>query len=120
MSFDISSLNGKTITSATLDLSSCSQVQNPFTSLAGVWVGELQYALPLDQSDYETSGTGIQNMSSLPAAPIDVKAFVQSRVNEGKARFQIRLHPAGATDADGQADYISCNSGSVTLKIGYQ
>jgi hypothetical protein len=121
MSFDISSLSGKTISSATLNLSSCSVMQNPFASLAGLWVGELQYPLPLDQSDYDLSGTGVQLLTSAPGTSIDVKSFVQTRVTESRARFQIRLHPASASsDGDGQADYLACNAGSVTLTIVYQ
>lgn len=121
MSFDISSLSGKTVTSATLDLGSCSQMQDPFGSLAGIWVGEVQYALPLDQSDYNISGTGIQLLNALPGGSIDVKALLQARISEGKSRFQIRLHPAaGASDGDGQADYMSCGSGAPKLNVTYQ
>ena len=120
LSFDISSLSGKTINSATLNLSSCSAMQNPFASLAGIWVGELQYALPLDQTDYDVAGTGIVLLNSVPGSGIDVKSFVQTRATEGRARFQIRLHPAGPSDLDGQADYLTCNPGSVTLTIQYQ
>jgi len=120
MSFDISTLSGKTIQSASLALGSCSQMQDPFASLSGIWVGEVQYALPLDQSDFNISGTGILLLNALPG-PIDVKSQVQTRVTEGKARFQIRLHPAAAnSDGDNQADYVSCNAGSVTLTIVYQ
>lgn len=118
MSFDISSLIGKTVQSASLALGSCSTMQNPFTSLSGIWVGEVQYPLPLDQADYNIAGTGIVNLNAIPA-PIDVKTYVQTRISEGKSRFQIRLHPAGPSDMDGQADYISCNAGSVTLTITY-
>ncbi len=120
MSFDISSLSGKTVTSAALDLGSCSQAQDPFGSLAGIWVGEVQYALPLDQSDYNISGTGIQLLNALPGGSIDVKALLQARITEGKSRFQIRLHPAGATDGDGQADYMSCGGGTPKLNVTYQ
>lgn len=120
MSFDISSLSGKTISSATLNLSGCSVMQNPFTSLAGIWVGELQYPLPLDQSDYELGGNGVLLLTSAPGNSIDVKSFVQTRASESRARFQIRLHPASASsDGDGQADYIACSAGSVTLTIKY-
>ena len=95
-------------------------MQDPFASLSGIWVGEVQYALPLDQSDFNISGTGILLLNALPG-PIDVKSQVQTRVTEGKARFQIRLHPAAAnSDGDNQADYVSCNAGSVTLTIVYQ
>jgi hypothetical protein len=120
MSFDISTLSGKTIKSASLALAGCSAMQDPFTgSLAGIWVGEVQYALPLDQSDYNIAGTGIVLLNALPG-PIDVKSYLQTRTTEGKARFQIRLHPSGPTDNDGAADYMSCNANSVTLTISYQ
>lgn len=120
MSFDISSLSGKTVTAAALDLSSCAAMQNPFAGLAGIWVGEVQYALPLDQSDYNISGSGIQLLNSLPGSSIDVKSNVQTRATEGKSRFQIRLHPAGPSDADGQADYITCDASGPKLTITYQ
>jgi hypothetical protein len=120
MSFDISSLGGKTVTAATLDLSACAQMQDPFGSLAGIWVGEVQYTLPLDQSDYDISGTGIQLLNALPNSSIDVKSYVQTRVTEGKSRFQIRLHPAGPSDGDGQADYMTCSASGPKLTITYQ
>jgi Ig-like domain from next to BRCA1 gene len=121
MSFDISSISGKTVTAATLDLSSCSQMQDPFGgSLAGIWLGEVQYALPLDQTDYDVASTAIQLLNSLPGSSIDVKSLVQTRVTEGKSRFQIRLHPKGPSDADGQADYITCGANGPKLTITYQ
>jgi hypothetical protein len=58
MSFDISSVSGKTVTAATLDLSSCAVMQDPFAGLAGIWVGDVQYALPLT-SQIMISGSGI-------------------------------------------------------------
>jgi len=120
MSFDISTLSGKTIKSASLAFGGCSATQDPFTgSLGGIWVGEVQYALPLDQSDYNIAGTGIVLLNSLPG-PIDVKSYLQTRTTEGKARFQIRLHPSGPSDGDGTADYMSCNANLVTLTITYQ
>lgn len=121
MSFDISSLSGKTVTAASLDLSSCSDVQNPFSDLSGIWVGEVQYALPLDQSDYNISGSGIEQLNSMPGSSIDVKSNLQTRVTEGKSRFQIRLHPSsGTSDGDGQADYITCSTSGPKLSITYQ
>ena len=121
MSFDISSISGKVITNALLDLSSCSQMQDPFGgALAGIWVGELQYPLPLDQSDYNLSGSGVLLLNALPTSSINVKTQVQTRVTEGKSRFQIRLHPTGPSDADGQADYMSCSASGPVLTITYQ
>lgn len=120
MSFDISSLAGKTLTGATLDLHSCTKTLNPFTNLGGIWVSELQYALPLDQSDFDTSGTGIILLSAVPDNPLDVKTYIQARTNEGRARFQIRLHSAAGSNRDGQADFMSCNPGQVVLRVSYQ
>lgn len=120
MSFDISSISGKTVSAATLDLSSCAAMQDPFAGLSGIWIGEVQYTLPLDQSDYEVSGNGILQLSSLPGSSIDVKSSVQARATEGKSRYQIRLHPAGPSDADGQGDYLTCSSSGPKLTITYQ
>jgi hypothetical protein len=45
MSFDISALIGKTISAATLDLSSCAATLDPFGgTLGGITVSEVQYA----------------------------------------------------------------------------
>lgn len=118
MSFNIAALSGKTIQSASLALGGCSQQNDPFSGLAGIWVGEVQYTLPLKQADYNLPGTGIQLLNSIPT-PIDVKTLLQTRINEGKNRFQIRLHPAGPSDGDGQADYMTCSAGSVTLTVVY-
>lgn len=117
MSFNISSLAGKTITNATLDLTGCSAVRNPFSNLAGIWVGEVQYSLPLSQSAYNVSGTGIQLLNAVPGSPISMTARVQTRVNESSSRFQIRLHPAGPSNGDSLADYMTC--GAPVLSITY-
>jgi hypothetical protein len=120
MSFNIATLSGKTIQSASLALGSCSQVRDPFGNLAGIWVGEVQYTLPLKQADYNLSGTGIVNLGSIPGAPLDVKSLVQARITEGKPRFQIRLHPAAAnSNGDNLADYFACSANAVTLTIVY-
>lgn len=120
MSFDISSISGKTVSEATLDLSSCTQENDPFGSLSNITLGEVQYALPLDQSDYTVSGSGIDTLTSMPGSDIDVTSYVQTRVTEGKSRFQIRFHPNGPSDVDGQADHIECGASSPKLTITYQ
>jgi hypothetical protein len=117
MSFNISSLAGKTIVEASLNLSGCSVVRNPFANLSGIWVGEVQYTTPLSQTAYSVSGTGIQLLNAVPANPIDMTARVQTRVNESRSRFQIRLHPAGPSNGDNLADYMTC--GAPVLNITY-
>jgi hypothetical protein len=108
MSFDISALAGKTIVEASLNLSSCSALRNPFANLGGIWVGEVQYALPLSQSAYNIGGTGIQLLNAIPGSPLNMTARVQTRANESANRFQIRLHPAGPSNGDNLADYMTC------------
>lgn len=125
MSFDISDLGSKTIVSANLDLTSCGVAHDPFsphnTGLDGIWVGEVQYNLPLDQTDYGISGTGVVLLNAKPVSSIDVKSYVQSRVNQSKSRFQIRLHPNYAnSNGNNLADYMSCGSGNPKLNIIYQ
>ncbi|MFO7585032.1 MAG: NBR1-Ig-like domain-containing protein [Anaerolineales bacterium] len=118
MSFDISALAGKTIVEASLNLSGCSVVRNPFANLSGIWVGEVQYTTPLSQTAYSIGGTGIQLLNAIPASPIDVTSRVQTRVNESRSRFQIRLHPASAnSNNDNLADYMTC--GAPVLSITY-
>ena len=121
ISFNISSISGKTVTAATLDLSDCSEMHDPFGDLAGIWVGEVQYTLPLDQTDYDITGSGITLLTSHPGSSIDVKSYVQTRVTAGESRFQIRLHPsAGSSNADGEADYMSCSATGPKLTITYE
>jgi hypothetical protein len=121
MSFDISSVSGKVITGANLDLSTCSKTQDPFAgTLAGILVKELQFALPLDDSDYNLAASDVVALNALPGSTINVKSQVQTRVTEGKSRFQIRLEPKGPSDADGQADYMSCSASGPVLTITYQ
>lgn len=125
MSFDISDISNKTIVSASLDLTGCTVLHDPFSAhpagLDGIWVGDVQYTLPLDQSDYGITGTGIVLLSAKPTSTIDVKANVQNRVNQSKSRFQIRLHPNYAnSNGDNQSDYISCGSGGPKLNVIYQ
>jgi hypothetical protein len=117
MSFNISSLAGKTIVEASLNLSGCNTVRSPFANLSGIWVGEVQYTTPLSQAAYSVGGSGIQLLNAVPGSPIDVTSRVQTRVNESRSRFQIRLHPAGSSNGDNLADYMTC--GAPVLSITY-
>ncbi|MBI5031364.1 MAG: hypothetical protein HZB51_12615 [Chloroflexi bacterium] len=120
--FDISALHGRTIDSAKLDLTGCTQTGNPFstavsTQLGGIWVGEVQYSVPLSQAAYNASGTAIIRLTSKPVSTIDVKSLVQTRVTQNRDRFQIRLHLYAQSDMDGNADYMLCSSGVPKLTI---
>lgn len=120
LSFDISSLSGKTINSAVLIFAGCSANQDPFqSSLGGIKVLDVQYAVPLDQTDYAINGGEIIKLNSMPS-PLDVKSFLQVRTSSNAARFQILLMPAGTSNNDNVVDNMTCTAGSVTLKVDYK
>jgi len=114
--FDISGVSG-TVTKAELSLS-CSKMRNPFTDLLGIWLAEVEFALPLGPIHYGISGQAITLLESLPGGPIDVTARVAADVADGDPYFQIRMHPKKPTDNDGQADYVMC--GNAVLTVTYQ
>ena len=121
MSFNIASLSGKTINSATLKLGACSTMHDPYTDLNGIWIGEILFPTPLAQSAFTIGSTPFTS-DAFTSAPgnIDVTSYVQPRVNEGKTYFQVRMHPKIATNNDNEADYFSCGATGPVLTITYQ
>lgn len=114
--FDISGVSG-TVLQAELTLT-CSRVRNPFTDLLGIWLAEVEYALPLRPLHFGISGQAITLLEALPGGPIDVTGRVAADVADGDPYFQIRMHPKRPTDNDGQADYMMC--GNAVLHVTYQ
>ncbi len=114
--FDISGVSG-TVTHAELSLS-CTKMRNPFTDLNGIWLAEVEFALPLRPVHYNIIGQAITLLESLPGGAIDVTSQVAADVADGDPYFQIRMHPKRPTDNDGQADYIMC--GNAVLTVTYQ
>ncbi len=115
LTYVISSIHG-TVTEAHLNLS-CTTVRNPLGDLQGIWLAEVEFALPLRPLHYDISGTPITLLTAPLPATVDVTSRVQANLAAGDPYFQVRLHPK-ALDHDGQADYVECTN--TTLTITYQ
>ena len=98
ISFDISSLAGKTISSAKLKFNGSSIQGNPLSYCDSFWVNVAEWgAEPIVQKDFKLSGTAIQSFTSpdITCTADKLKSEIQKAINSGKARFQIRVHFAG-------------------------
>ncbi len=114
--FDISAVSG-TVLNAQLTLSGCRVMGDPFGPMGGLWLGEVEFALPLRTVHYNIPSTPITHLTAPPAGSYDVTSQVQADVTAGDPYFQIRLHPMGRDD-DGAADYLMCSS--ATLQVTYR
>ncbi|HEY58008.1 MAG TPA: hypothetical protein G4O04_05675 [Anaerolineae bacterium] len=115
LTYDLSSIHG-TVLEAHLNLT-CSQMRNPLTDLQGIWLAQVEFALPLRPLHYDLPGTAITLLTAPLPATVDVTAQVQADLAAGDPYFQVRMHPK-ALDDDGQADYLQCTN--TTLTITYQ
>ncbi len=120
LSFDISMIPpGATINLAVLNLSAPpgSVTGTPF-ALGNLQVCRQDYNT-LTSDDFRASVCA-SPLASLPGpGTVDVTSSLQSAVNQGKGRYQLRLQFPTATDSDGAADYVSYPDGGVTLRVNY-
>lgn len=112
LTYRISSVHG-TVLEAHLNLH-CSQMGHPLSDLHGIWLAEVNFALPLKPMDYDLSGTAITLLTAPLPATVDVTSQVQAAVSAGHLYFQVRMHPNGL-DHDGQADYLMCTNTTLTI-----
>ncbi len=117
-SYDISSLAGKEITSASVSFITQTILNNPWPDLTGLWVAQVNYTGPLEAGYYSLSGTPVTG-SYLSNAPgtMNVTSQVASAAGSSANRFQLRLHFSKETDGDNSADYIMFSN--ATLKVTY-
>ena len=119
-SFDISGIpQGATIQEAALDLSNHTSVHDPFVTLELLGVYFVQYGA-LDTGDY-VAGWPTGRAASLSSSPTILNPIhnLQQLVNEGAARFQVRLQFQGITDNDDQVDALVFPEGGPALTITY-
>ena len=119
-SFDISGIpQGATIQEAALDLSNHTSVHDPFVTLELLGVYFVQYGA-LDTGDY-AAGWPTGRAATLNSSPAILYPThnLQQLVNEGAARFQVRLQFQGITDNDDQVDGLVFPEGSPALTITY-
>ncbi len=108
ISFDITSLQGKSVVSATLTLSNAVVYDSPLSYLDSLWVNIVDWgAEPIVQNDFNLIGIAVQNFTnpSISCNAETLKSQLQSAINSGKQRFQIRIHFSGPyTDNDNKKD----------------
>lgn len=125
ISFDIASIAGKTIEAATLTLSSAAVQGDPLAYLDAFWINVVEWgAEPIIQSDFPDNLPGIAiqsfNSSNITCTAEKLKSELQKAINNGKSRFQIRVHFSGPyTDNDGSRDGWEYAQASVNLNVKY-
>lgn len=123
ISFDIASIAGKTIEAATLTLSSAAVQGDPLAYLDAFWINVVEWgAEPIIQSDFNLPGIAIQsfNSSNITCTAEKLKSELQKAINNGKSRFQVRVHFSGPyTDNDGSRDGWEYAQASVNLNVKY-
>ncbi|MBU4292788.1 MAG: hypothetical protein KJ770_01880 [Actinobacteria bacterium] len=123
ISFNIASIAGKTIEAATLTLGSAAVQGDPLEYLDAFWINVVEWgAEPIIQSDFILQGIAIQsfNSSNITCTAEKLKSELQKAINNGKSRFQIRVHFSGPwTDTDGSRDGWEYAQTSVNLNVKY-
>lgn len=121
ISFDISTLTGRTIGSAALTLRDASVSGDPLGFFDTSWINVLDWgAEPINQNDFKLTGIAVASYSS-PSITCNVsklKEEIQKAINAGRSRFQIRIHFGGAyTDDDNNNDGWGYSQSKVNLNI---
>lgn len=107
--FDISSLQGWTIVSATLRLYQDTVDPAAYTSLGTVVVDHINFGSSVDSGDL-TGGTLTSNIGTLSTSAtiewktLDVSSYVQADINAGRTSSQFRTRFTTNTDSDGVRD----------------
>jgi len=123
ISFDIAGIAGKTIEAATLTFSSAAVQGDPLAYLDAFWINVVEWgAEPIIQSDFMLPGIAIQsfNNSNITCTAEKLKSELQKAINNGKSRFQVRVHFSGPwTDNDSSRDGWEYAQASVNLNVKY-
>ena len=123
ISFDIAGIAGKTIEAATLTFSSAAVQGDPLAYLDAFWINVVEWgAEPIIQSDFMLPGIAIQsfNSSNITCTAEKLKSELQKAINNGKSRFQVRVHFSGPwTDNDSSRDGWEYAQASVNLNVKY-
>ena len=96
---------------------------DPLAYLDAFWVNAVEWgAEPIVQNDFNLPGIAIQsfNSSNITCNSAKLKSELQKAINNGKSRFQIRVHFSGPwTDNDGSKDGWEYAQASVNLNVKY-
>ena len=121
MSYDITSLSGVIVTDTTLTYTIGPVYGTP--TFGNLWVGIVDWgAEPLVVSDFNLGGVGIESFSTASFTCSNQKLIdeLQKAINDGKSRFQVRIHFAsGTSDGNGSWDGWSYLKHQVILNVVY-
>jgi len=121
VSFDISGVGGKTVESATLKFNEALVSGDPLSFLYMLKINVLNWgAEPITQNDFELDGILVASYTSpnITCNVSKLKEELQKAINEGKSRFQIRIHFSGPkTDYDGENDGWRYLQSNVNLNV---
>jgi hypothetical protein len=125
LSFDISMIPADaTILNVLFDMSNHSIYGYPFNYLGAMGVYQTQFTM-LESKNYMIGfpGNGLFYAYSDPTKPYESNLFVdavQSQINKGSTRFQIRIQFERYFYTGGQPHYLGLNSDKIKLTILYQ
>jgi len=126
LSFDISSIpKGATIRSAALDLTPAEVHGSPFTMLGRLYLYHCHYS-QLGKRDFVIGiapSAVLYTTSAMLAQPISSSQLVnaiQSQVDAGSNRFQVRLQFEKQTSRYHVADYLELRSDEARLVVRYE
>ena len=121
ISFDISSLAGKTVDSASLTFSNSTVSGDPLSFFESLWINVLDWgAEPITQNDFSLSGIPIAsyNTPNITCTVSKLKEELQKAISAGKSRFQIRIHFSGPyTDYDNSSDGWKYTQSNVNMNV---
>jgi PKD domain len=125
ISFDISMVpKGATIKSAVLDLTASQLTGDPFNLLGNLKLFQCQYST-LSAKDFVIGPAlgSLQTFSMAPSRPVSSTTLnnaIQSQVDAGSNRFQLRFQFDKPQAYNNQPDYLSLGEGRSKLTIQYQ
>jgi len=122
ISFDISGLSGSIVESASLTFSGAIVSGDPlFLTYRILYINVLDWgARPITQNDFMLDGILVASYNSpnITCNVSKLKEELQKAINEGKSRFQIRIHFSGPyTDNDNKDDGWKYSQSNVNLNV---
>jgi len=124
-SFNITGISGAEIQSATLTFN-ITHVYNDPSFYGDLYINVLDWgAEPIIQADFGTIGIPVEGFSSsgdgnITCGANKLKEELQKAINDGKSRFQVRIHFTGPfSDNDNETDGWKYDQSDVNLHIEY-
>jgi hypothetical protein len=113
--FDISSIQGKTVVSATLRIYQYIVTGSPYTDLGTIVVDHINFGSSMDVGDYSLAALAsnigtISSNATYEWKTLDVTSYVQADLVAGRTSSQYRIRFTTETDLGGDTDYSGFES----------